>query len=326
MIERLDAHRQEIRKRLINKRGKFLTSRGLVYTYDQIQGFVYIEDDIKGVICYLEEDQIEILSLDVFSSDKTIKAKLLDYVKNYACDKNLERISLLLKEESEDIHFYQEHGFRISKHFSHALTYPSKADQNESSHEIEMVWLKNVIYFGSHTDGLKEIHPGRDTLGNYIYGSLDPIIAAIYLANWNDYIFRVGHDDHRVYIIENFPGALKSIFYQKSGFIYELPLGAFKSQEDLWDGELISLQKVNVLAKHTIDNVYDYIIHRDKENLLDVYLYPNRPDFVPEDDSDLIQLALKGIEKNGRKEIEKFLIYHPRLQDALESSLSNEKN
>ena len=70
-----------------------------------------------------------------------------------------------------------------------------------------------------------------------------------------------------------------------------------------------------------IENIYDELIKLDKEGLIKLYLYPNRPDYVPIDNSDLIpkdnsDLIPKVLRwyKNGFN-INNFYNIYPELKD-----------
>ena len=62
-----------------------------------------------------------------------------------------------------------------------------------------------------------------------------------------------------------------------------------------------------------IENVYDELIKLDKEGLIKLYLYLNRPDYVPIDNSDLIPKVLRWY-RNGFN-INNFYNIYPELKD-----------
>ena len=62
-----------------------------------------------------------------------------------------------------------------------------------------------------------------------------------------------------------------------------------------------------------IENIYDELIKLDKEGLIKLYFYPNRADYVPIDNSDLIPKVLRWY-KNGFN-INNFYNIYPELKD-----------
>ena len=68
-----------------------------------------------------------------------------------------------------------------------------------------------------------------------------------------------------------------------------------------------------LISSEYIDNVYDELIKLDKEELIKLYLYPNRPDYVPIDNSDLIPKVLRWY-RNGFN-INNFYNIYPELKD-----------
>lgn len=328
MIKKFSEHREEAITLLEARWGKSIVSKGVVYTYDMLDGFLYYEEGVKGIVTFVVEENLELISLDAFEPNRGIGKALIDAMKAYIESNHIEKMSLITtNDNTHAMRFYQKNGFKLTNIYFDTMIHsrmlkpeiPLRGlDGILIEHEIEFEYTPKIVYHGSHLDGLKLLTPRVGSHGeNYVYGSYDPILAVLYLADWNEYILRIGHDHGKVYIVENYPGALKSVYYDKTGFIYEVAADKFKTREELWDGEVISIEPVQVINRQKVENIYDYIIHRDKEDLLDVYLYPNRPEFISDKDDDLIELAINNIHKFGKKEVEKFLYYHPELQEKL---------
>ena len=68
-----------------------------------------------------------------------------------------------------------------------------------------------------------------------------------------------------------------------------------------------------VISSEYIENIYDELIKLDKEGLIKLYLYPNRPDYVPIDNSDLIPKVLRWYKKGFN--INNFYNIYPELKD-----------
>lgn len=172
------------------------------------------------------------------------------------------------------------------------------------------------IYHGSCKRGLSILEPKVSSHEKpYVYGTVNPSVALLFLARWNDYVFRVGYDKKQLYIVENFEGALKLMFHRVSGYLYELEPDTFVKKKELWHGEVVSSVAVNVLKDKYISNIFDEIVHLDRLGNIKVYNYPLRPDFYPKDDQDLIDRLLLNIKRFGKNEVSEFLKYHERLRD-----------
>lgn len=104
----------------------------------------------------------------------------------------------------------------------------------------------------------------------------------------------------------------KNIF-NCSGYIYELDASNFKENQTGWSAEVVSERDEKVISFECIENVYDELIKLDKDGLMKLYLYPNRPSFVPLNNSDLIPKVLRWY-KNGFN-INKFYDIYPELKD-----------
>jgi len=73
-----------------------------------------------------------------------------------------------------------------------------------------------------------------------------------------------------------------------SGSIYKLDSKNFKSGMTGWSVELISECDEVVFGEEYISNALEELVRLDKDKKIKLYLYPNRPDYVPLDNSDLI--------------------------------------
>ena len=80
-----------------------------------------------------------------------------------------------------------------------------------------------------------------------------------------------------------------------------------------WSAELVSDKDEKVRKEEHIDNIYNKLVELSKDGELQLYLYPERPDWVPLDNSDLIP-KVKRWEKNGF-DIKYFFNIYPELKD-----------
>lgn len=98
-----------------------------------------------------------------------------------------------------------------------------------------------------------------------------------------------------------------------SGYIYKLDATNFKSGQTSWTAELVSDKEEKVIETIYIENVYKELIKLNEEGLIKIYLYPERPNRIPNDNSDLIYKVIKW-QKNGF-DINKFYKLYPELKD-----------
>ena len=98
-----------------------------------------------------------------------------------------------------------------------------------------------------------------------------------------------------------------------SGSIYKLNSKNFKSDMTGWSAEVVSNQDEKVLGEEHINNVMDELIKLDKLKKIKLYFYPDRPKYVPLDNSDLIA-KVKNWSKNGY-DVNNFFEIYPELKD-----------
>ena len=89
--------------------------------------------------------------------------------------------------------------------------------------------------------------------------------------------------------------------------------------------ELVSKVEVEVKEEEYLSNVYDKVKELAKNNQIKLYNYPNKPESIPSDNSDLIEKQImyqqkikKGVTK---KCFERLLLLHPELLDKINKKL-----
>ncbi len=103
----------------------FIVTRGRKYYFDKLEGFIAeIEGKNKGLITYrLEDNEIEIASLNSLLKGKRIGTVLINKVIDFARRKETGRIWLITTNDNTDaIRFYQKRGFRIMKIYPGAIS------------------------------------------------------------------------------------------------------------------------------------------------------------------------------------------------------------
>lgn len=175
----------------------------------------------------------------------------------------------------------------------------------------------NYVYHGSQIQNLKELVPHKSTHGTYCYATSNRSIAIIMSHVCGDdatYTLRgdgCGHYD----LIERIPFAFNKMFKGKFS-LYLLDSSYFKDIKTGFN-EVVSDRNVPVIKEEKYDNLFDEINKLDNVTL---YYYPNRPNYIPFDDSDLINTIRNVyIKKLGHKytiyEIARWIFLHPNLEN-----------
>jgi len=127
------------------------------------------------------------------------------------------------------------------------------------------------------------------------------------------------------YLVERYKGAFDR-FRKQSGSLYDLSSKSFLPNQTPWGDEVVSESKIPVCKERKIDNVLDSLSNMEKKGMIKLYHFPDRPSFVPKDDSDLVTKAVHWMKNESEEEAKKtrriFLKLHPHLEKKLDETLS----
>lgn len=176
-----------------------------------------------------------------------------------------------------------------------------------------------IFYHGSPNPGITTFTPRISTHGKrYVYATPTMSDTILYGAKWNDFLIWVGSDDFDDIIIERQQGVIESLYKDKKGYIYILDGSTFYQldpPDNTWDW--VSEDPVNVIDCLTINNLYDVIVKKYK-----IYWYPDRPDCIPNDDSDIVEHTIKIFNMNNDKSIfPNVLDLFPHLKESFDREL-----
>ena len=185
--------------------------------------------------------------------------------------------------------------------------------------------MKNV-YHGSQINDLKKLKKAKRTHNKeWVYATPHKAIAVIFICNkagdLNYYLGSNGTKEEPIILVERKANMFKNIF-DISGSLYTLDARNFISGKTGWSAEVISEHDEEVLKEEKIKNVFEKLIELDKNKELILYLYPNRPDFIPLDNSDLIPKVIKW-QKRGIN-IDSFFELYPELKDKYTEATKND--
>jgi hypothetical protein len=143
------------------------------------------------------------------------------------------------------------------------------------------------LYHSSSIKNLDSISPSPSTHGTYVYATPYLAITASYLAPKDDFDLWVGLFNGTPCLIERYTDALM-LYKEKNGSIYELDSSGFEADKTPWKGvEWVSSIKSNVINETKIECAYKFLLELKERKELLIYRYPNRPDFLDPNDSDL---------------------------------------
>ena len=177
------------------------------------------------------------------------------------------------------------------------------------------------VYHGSKTHGIKTMTTHKSTHGNYVYATNDKTIAIVMAHKvGGDLTYSFGRMDNNepFDLVERVPHAFDKMF-DTDFSLYTLDASNFK---DIHTGfnEVVSETDVEVLKEEVYPSLKDEIEKLAMEGKIKIYRYPERPEYIPEDDNDLLKRAQKIYERiqdyDGKvTEMCRFIFLHPNLED-----------
>ncbi|HOP65675.1 MAG TPA: hypothetical protein PLX66_01430 [Bacilli bacterium] len=186
----------------------------------------------------------------------------------------------------------------------------------------------DYVYHGSKTSGLKKVEKRVGThRQEWVYATLSKALSILFINKGEgdlSYVIRATDKlDDPIILVERKPDTFKEIF-NLAGSLYTLSAANFTQNKTKWIAEVISSFDEDVITEEYIPNVWQRLKELESLGKLQIYLYPNRPDVIPLDNSDLIPKVIAW-DKNGIKTaIPKFLDMYPELTDKFYEALNNE--
>ena len=150
----------------------------------------------------------------------------------------------------------------------------------------------------------------------WVYATLSKAISIIFISNKGSdlyyYLGGEGTKEKPVILVERKKDMFKDIF-NVSGSLYTLSGKNFISGKTGWSAEVVSEFDEKVIHEEYINNVFEKLKELNNEGELKIYLYPNRPNYIPKDNSDLISKVIRW-QKNGIN-IDQFFKLYPELKE-----------
>jgi hypothetical protein len=188
--------------------------------------------------------------------------------------------------------------------------------------------MKQNLYHGSEKEGLKELKPFQSTqMGEYVYATPLEEVAIIFSSGpyGGSLVIGIGinpeanNDDSKVLfdLIERKEGAFQC--YKQPVSIYEVDPTNFEYFDiDNWGNlELRASGSQKIIGEHRYKNIYDRLLELEKEAKIKLYHYPEKPPYIPKDNSDLIETAfqLYRMGNRNKKRLELFVELYPEFSN-----------
>ena len=183
------------------------------------------------------------------------------------------------------------------------------------------------VYHGSKIQGLKKLETRSSThQKEWVYATCSKAVATIFISNGgSDFYYSIsgsGTKKSPLVLAERKKGMFDKIF-NLSGSLYTLNGANFQSGKTSWSAEVVSEYTEEVIAEEHIDNVLEKLNELSSKGEIILYRYPDRPDFVPLDNSDLIPKVIDWHKKGFKGAISKFIQLYPELARELFKQLDN---
>jgi hypothetical protein len=178
-----------------------------------------------------------------------------------------------------------------------------------------------IVYHGSKVPNLLELSPNISMHGkSLLYATEYKQIALAYLGKFDSLtISQINHKKDGIFtgvsMVERRKNILRETYENVTGFLYILDDANFKKDMTEWDLEVVSDKVEKVLDCIKIDNVL-----KELENTpnLRLYYYPDRPDYIPTDDSDMVTASIESYEISKNIDIVKrYFRFFPHLETAI---------
>lgn len=177
--------------------------------------------------------------------------------------------------------------------------------------------MEGIVYHGSPDGNIEVLKPHKSThQKDCIYATEKKVVSFLFMGKGNgDLDKRISHVDGKIELVERRPGILDQI-YNKEGYLYELDASTFDHYDYLWSQEVISFaSEIHPLKVTYYPYILDAIKEEEKNGNIIIYRYPNRPDNMPLDNSDLIEKYVK-FEKQGLKgSVDRLLRIYPEFAE-----------
>lgn len=183
--------------------------------------------------------------------------------------------------------------------------------------------MQNIVYHGSIYGNLNKIQASKSThQKECIYATPSKVVALLFMGKGHgDLDTMIATINGELILLERRPNVLNNI-YNTAGYLYELEGTTFSHYDYLWSKEVISFEKsLTPLKKTFYKNILESLNEEEKKGNIKIYRYPNRPENVPLDNSDLIDKYIAFEHQGLTGSIKKLLEIYPEFTKTVEEKL-----
>ena len=171
------------------------------------------------------------------------------------------------------------------------------------------------VYHASPIQGLTLLVPRVATHGMcWVYAADDIVMASLFLGReGGDFTCGTGTLNDKPYLVERFAGAFDLRYTKTAGSLYVLAGTDFVTGMTAWVKDLVCSHAVTPLREIQVPNVRAHLLQLAEKDQLTIKYFPERY-CIPDDDSDLIERAVKRCRAGNREQtLEQICKYHPDL-------------
>lgn len=138
-----------------------------------------------------------------------------------------------------------------------------------------------MLYHVSSTPGIKVLEPRVSTHGKaYVYAIENLITGLLFGAKHDDFDFSISTDAEGIpTCYECYPGALETIFKDKSCTVYELSEDGFQRGKTSWSVELVCETEVPVQNATFVPDLYLRLLEEEKLGNLRIQRFENSTEY-----------------------------------------------
>jgi len=187
--------------------------------------------------------------------------------------------------------------------------------------------MEKIVYHGSPFGNIDKLEARVSThLKKCIYATDNKVIAMLFMARGKgDLDTLISYDEGKIVLVERRENVLNQL-YNKTGYMYELDGSTFEHYDYLWTPEVISFEEtIKPINKTFYPNILEVLKGEEQKGNIIIYRYPNRPEYVPQDNSDLIDKYIKFYQLGFKDSIDQLLSTYPELNDKVQEKLEQIK-
>jgi hypothetical protein len=157
--------------------------------------------------------------------------------------------------------------------------------------------MKGQVFHCSPTKGISSFAP-RAVLGRpaWVYASPHLEMAAAFFGRFSNIDMAQWGQGSHMHLVERYRGAFQKIYSEVRGSLYVFSAETFEPFNGM---EAVSLVPVQPIKEIDVPSAWEFLESLVPKGNLSLYKFPNRPSYIPEDDSDIVEIVAKWIKADG---------------------------